>query len=312
MPKTQSGADVTIRVALDVARDELRTDTARGGGGRASLERHADSVDGVLRQLFSDAGVPDRPVAIIALGGYGRRHLSLHSDIDLLVLFGGRIGRSGERFLRKFLNPLWDLGVVVGHQVREIDEFADLETDNSEFLLALLDARPVAGAADLLDGLGAMFHTASTHAYIQRSLLQLIEERHTKFNDTLYQLEPDVKEAPGSLRDLMAARTLAALTDPLLLRRVSADPERLNEAEDFMLRVRSILHLECGRNPECLEPRITGACRRGAGLSRGGAAAAGRAPHERLLPARAHGQSFAGVGASYRACAGWPQSWPFA
>jgi [protein-PII] uridylyltransferase len=253
MPKAQSsGADVTIRAALDVARDELRADTTRGAGGRASLERHADRVDGVLRQLFADAGVPDRPVAIIALGGYGRRHLSLHSDIDLLVLFGGRIGRSGERFLRKFLNPLWDLGVVVGHQVREIDEFADLEIDNPEFLLALLDARPVAGATELLDRLGAMFHSAGTHAYIQRSLLQLIEERHAKFNDTLYQLEPDVKEAPGSLRDLMAARTLAVLTDPLLLRRVSADPERLDEAEDFMLRVRSILHLECGRNQNVL------------------------------------------------------------
>ena len=195
-------------------------------------------------------------MAVIALGGYGRRHLSLHSDIDLLVLFGGRIGPSEERFLRGFLHPLWDLGVVVGHQVRELDEFADLETDNPEFLLALLDARLVAGASQLFDRLGTMFHRPATHAYIVRALLQLIAERHTKFNATLYQLEPDVKEAPGALRDVMAARTIASLTDPLLLRRGPADPGRFEDAEDFLLRVRSILHLEAGRNQNVLSHEL--------------------------------------------------------
>ena len=146
MSLTEPGAGSTLRAALDAARDELRADITRGAGGRAALERHADRVDGLLRRLYTEAGAPDGPVAIIALGGYGRRHLSLHSDIDLLVLFGGRIGPSEERFLRAFLHPVWDLGVVVGHQVRELDEFADLETDNPEFLIALLDARPVAGA----------------------------------------------------------------------------------------------------------------------------------------------------------------------
>src|SRR5688500_12142738 len=228
MSMTQPGASAgaTARAALDAARDELRADIGRGAGGRVALERHADRVDGLLRQLYTDAGAPDRPVAIIALGGYGRRHLSLHSDIDLLLLFGGRIGASEERFLRSFLHPLWDVGVVVGHQVREIDEFADLEIDNPEFLLALLDARLVAGAPALFDRLRTTFHTPSTHAYIVKALIGLVEERHAQFNDTLYQLEPDVKEAPGALRDLMAARTIAALTDPLLLQRGPADPGR--------------------------------------------------------------------------------------
>jgi [protein-PII] uridylyltransferase len=256
MSLTQPGAGSTLRAALDAARDELRADIARGAGGRAALERHADRVDALLRQLYVDAGVPDGPVAIIALGGYGRRHLSLHSDIDLLVLFGGRIGPSEERFLRAFLHPLWDLGVVVGHQVRELDEFADLEVDNPEFLLALLDARPVAGARPLFDRLSALFHQPGTHAYILKSLLQLIEERHAGFNSTLYQLEPDVKDAPGALRDLMATRTIAMLTDPLLLKRGPADPGRFEDAEDFLLRVRSILHLEAGRNQNVLSHEL--------------------------------------------------------
>ncbi|MGH9254230.1 MAG: hypothetical protein ACRD3C_06625, partial [Vicinamibacterales bacterium] len=239
MSTTQPGAGSTIKVALDVAREELRGEVARGAGGRAALEQHADRVDALLRALYVEAGGPERPAAVVALGGYGRRHLCLHSDIDLLLLFGGRIGPSEERFLRAFLHPLWDVGVVVGHQVRELEEFADLETDNPEFLLALLDARLVAGAPALFERLGAMFHTPATHAYILRSLLALIEERHARFNATLYQLEPDVKEAPGALRDLIAARTIAALTDPLLLQRGPADPGRFEEAEDFLLRVRS-------------------------------------------------------------------------
>ncbi len=252
MSTTQPGAGSTIKVALDVAREELRGEVARGAGGRAALEQHADRVDALLRALYVEAGGPERPAAVVALGGYGRRHLCLHSDIDLLLLFGGRIGPSEERFLRAFLHPLWDVGVVVGHQVRELEEFADLETDNPEFLLALLDARLVAGAPALFERLGAMFHTPATHAYILRSLLALIEERHARFNATLYQLEPDVKEAPGALRDLIAARTIAALTDPLLLQRGPADPGRFEEAEDFLLRVRSILHLEAERNQNVL------------------------------------------------------------
>ena len=206
----------------------------------------------MLRQLFSDVAGPDAQVAVLALGGYGRRHLCLQSDIDLLVLFGGRIGADEEQFLRGFLHPLWDLGVVVGHQVRELDDFNRLETDNPEFLLALLDARPVAGARALFDRFGGLFHTASTHAYILKSLLGLIDQRHAAFNDTLYQLEPDVKEAPGALRDLTATRTIAMLTDPLLLRRGPADPARFDQAEDFLLRVRSTLHLDAGRNQNVL------------------------------------------------------------
>src|SRR5262245_45263446 len=85
-------AGSTLRASLDAAREELRTDIARGAGGRAALERHSDRVDGLLRQLFADTMGAEGPVAIVALGGYGRRHLCLQSDIDLLLLFGGRIG----------------------------------------------------------------------------------------------------------------------------------------------------------------------------------------------------------------------------
>jgi [protein-PII] uridylyltransferase len=105
----------------------------------------------LLRHLLAAAPRSDQPVAIVAIGGYGRRQLCLHSDIDLLILFGGRLGPPEEQLLRFILHPLWDLGLVVGHQVREIDEFARLEIDNPEFLMALVDARPVAGDLGLFE-----------------------------------------------------------------------------------------------------------------------------------------------------------------
>src|SRR5258705_11209679 len=245
-----------LKASLDAARGELRASIARGAGGRGTLERYADRVDALIRQLFTEAGAYDGPVAILALGGYGRRDPCPHSDIDLLVLFGNGIGPTEERFVRDFLNPLWDLGVVVGHQVRDLADLRQLETDNPEFLLALLDARPVAGARPVFERFGSLFHRPATHAFILRSLLALIEERHAQFNATLYQLEPDVKDAPGALRDLTATRTIALLTDPLLLRRGPADAARFDDAEDFLLRVRSTLHLECGRNQNVLRPEL--------------------------------------------------------
>ena len=313
MSVTQPGpGDSTLAATFDAARLELKADVLRGAGGRAALERYSDRVDALLRQLLTEAGGAEQPVAIVALGGYGRRHLCVHSDIDLLVLFGGSIGAAEERFLRAFLHPLWDLGVVIGHQVRELDDFARLETDNPEFLLALLDARPVAGARPLFDRFGVLFHTPATHAFILTSLLQLIEERHARFNGTLYQLEPDVKEAPGALRDLAATRTIAMLTDPLLLRRGPADAARVDEAEDFLLRVRSTLHLEAGRNQNVLSHEMQERTADLLGYPGAEPRPARRAADERLLPPRADRRALARLGAAQRAGAGRTEPRPVA
>ena len=262
MPDSDTGPDLTGPVplpppgALELAREELREATTRGLGGRGALGRYAARVDALLRQLFEAAQPAGQPVAAIALGGYGRRQLCLWSDIDLLVLFEGPIRPADERFLHGFLNPLWDLGVVVGQQVRELADFSTLEADNPEFLLALVDARPLAGDRTLFDRFAATFHQPATHAHIMASLIDLVDARHARFNDTLYQLEPDVKEAPGALRDLWAARTIASLADPTLLTRGPVEAARLEEAEDYLLRVRSMLHLMSGRNQNVLSHEL--------------------------------------------------------
>jgi [protein-PII] uridylyltransferase len=237
---------------LDAARRELAAASGQGEGGRHAMRQYSHRMDALIQQLFAEAGPVAQPVAVFALGGYGRRELCLHSDIDLLVLFSGVIGSPEERFLHAFLNPLWDFGLTIGHHVREVRDGAGLEADNPEFLLALTDARPVVGDATLLDQFVAASDVARTAIRTLEALKTLITERHARFNDTFYQLEPDVKEAPGGLRDLFGAQTIAKLTDPALLAQGGSGARALEDAEEFLLRVRSILHLETKRHHNVL------------------------------------------------------------
>jgi [protein-PII] uridylyltransferase len=236
---------------LEEARRDVGDDILGGAGGAPTLERYTGHIDSDLRGLADAAPQPSTACALIALGGYGRRHLCPYSDLDILVLFGGEIGEAEEQCLRAILHPLWDAGLTVGQQVREIDELAQLEVDNPEFLLALTDARLVTGDQTLFDQCRAAFHVPETHAHVLGALTDLIDARHAGFNGTLYQLEPDVKEAPGGLRDISAIRTIAAITDPALLRRPE-DAACLADAEDFLLRLRAMLHLAHRRNHNLL------------------------------------------------------------
>src|SRR3954467_3207731 len=102
---------------LHAARRDLCDDILLGHGGRTALARYSERLDGLLRQLLASAPRSEQSVAVVAIGGYGRRQLCLHSDIDLLVLFGGHLGAAEERLLRDLLHPLWDVGLNVGHQV---------------------------------------------------------------------------------------------------------------------------------------------------------------------------------------------------
>ena len=195
------------------------------------------------------------PVALCAIGGYGRGTLCLHSDIDLLIVFGTRVGAEEERFLSALLHPLWDAHLTVGYQVRTIDELEGgeddkPEDDNPELTLALLDARLLAGDTGLFErvqtrfGADGMERRASTLS----ALWRLTEARHARYNDTIYQLEPDVKSSPGGLRDVVVLRLLSRLAPG-----VSSLPDAdLEQAEEFLLRVRSLLHHAEARNMNVL------------------------------------------------------------
>ena len=239
----------SLKPALLSARDELIADTRLARGGLESLARYSAHLDELIRRIYRSArACTDTPLALVAVGGYGRQQLCLHSDIDLLILFGGPIDAAEERFLKSMLHPLWDLHLDVGHHVRELSDLQKIETDNPEFLVALLEAR-------YLDGDPAVFELltkecsgpgAARRDLTLAALRDLIEQRHAQYNRTLYQLEPDVKSAPGALRDVSAMRMISYLED--MEHRPTVQADRVTEAEDFVLRIRSILHHERGRN----------------------------------------------------------------
>jgi [protein-PII] uridylyltransferase len=265
MPTTETGdrgiweRRARLAEALDAARHEFTADARLGHGGVRAHVRLSDRVDALVGQIVADAREQtDARVAVCAIGGYGRRRLCLHSDIDLLIIVDGRIGAAEERFVKAVLHPLWDLRLTVGHQIRELAELADpsererLERDNPEFLLALTDTRFLSGVEEIATAVRAPVAGPGSEqaGAVISALLGLVSRRHAQFNDTVYQLEPDVKDAPGGTRDVDAARLIRAFMAPQ--GSGGDDIVRLNEAEEFLLRTRAILHLDTGRNLNAL------------------------------------------------------------
>src|SRR5690606_22930582 len=125
---------------------------------------------------------------------------------------------------------------------------------NPEFLLALMDLRPIVGDAAVCDHLrGAVARLADERrAQILDALVALTDRRHGEFQDTPYQLEPDVKDGPGGLRDVWASRMLLRLGGERRRAPRPPSPDRLNDAEEFLMRLRSGLHLDAGRNANVL------------------------------------------------------------
>jgi [protein-PII] uridylyltransferase len=251
----QAELRLRLSASLDQARRELIDATERGEGGRAALARHAECIDGIIRELVDSARAQTQAkLAVCAVGGYGRKSQFLYSDIDLLVVFGAPIRRPEERFVKALLHPLWDLRFQVGHHVRELADFDRLDTSNPEYLLALMDLRPLAGDRELTDRLDAMMKSPAPawRPQILDALVTLTDQRHSEFHDTLYQLEPDVKDGPGALRDVWAARMMLRLGGDR--RRVARrqSPDRLSDAEEFLMRIRSGLHVDTGRNVNVL------------------------------------------------------------
>jgi [protein-PII] uridylyltransferase len=237
--------------SLAAAREEYAQVARCGRAGREAASRFAFQMDGVVQTIVEQAR--DRtttPFVVCAIGGYGRRALCLHSDVDLLIGFDGSIGAAEEAFVKAVLQPLWDLRLELGQHVREIRDFAEPDLTNSEFLLSLLDLRYLTGDESLYDRIA---NSAAAHVpAIIEPLIALVAERHRQFNDTLYQLEPDVKQAPGGLRDIAVIRHLRRMAPDVFTNGRDSDGERIGEAEDFLLRIRSILHLLGGRDVNLL------------------------------------------------------------
>ncbi len=242
------------------ARQEYTDRGAAGRAGRDVQARYSRRRSTRMVQQLAETRArrtPARPLAICALGGYGRRALCLHSDIDLLIALRGCDRRpSEERFVNALLQPLWDLGLTVGQHVRELAEFAELDVGNAEFLLALLDLRLIAGDERLFQRLRGVDRGAGRGQPAGCCSMRCWSSSTS--SDTRRSTTRSTSSSPTS-----RARRAGCATSPprgtsgvLQPAALDAEHERaarqLQDAEDFLLRIRSVLHLETGRDVNVL------------------------------------------------------------
>ncbi len=190
---------------------------------------------------------PDR-LAVLAVGGFGRGELFPHSDVDLLLLVDQRaVGERQRGAIATFLRTLWDAGMRVSHSVRTIADCASLDEGNVELSVSLIDQRLLSGDRGLHDSLGValvrFFH--GQHQALSRQLCRMARERHAKFGGSIHQLEPNVKESPGGLRDYQTVRWLARL-------RNAEVPATLEPAREFLFHTRIFLHERACRDANVL------------------------------------------------------------
>jgi [protein-PII] uridylyltransferase len=263
-----------FRRHLSRIRQAVRDDfeTYRMAGVEAA-QRLAGLTDGVVRTLFDHAvaattaaaGLPDR-VAIVATGGYGRRMLAPFSDIDLLFLAPDDPSPETLRVIEYMLYFMWDLGLKVGHATRSIAHcLTDAGTDLT-IRTSLLDARLLAGDAALFDEFHSRFEAASIEAGAAAFIMGKQTERaerHRRFGESAFLVEPNIKEGRGGLRDLqtlywMVRAAYGPFTPSELVGESrlnlldSQERRRLRRSWDFLWTVRFHMHYVSGRSEDRL------------------------------------------------------------
>ena len=195
----------------------------------------------------------NQKIAVVARGGYGRGELNPYSDIDLLFLHDYKRGPYAEIVTEIMLHALWDAGLIVGHGVRTAKECVRMANDDLKEKTAILDARFFCGDeklyAELDKLLVADVLNRNQHKFFPTKLEET-RKRHAKYGDSIYLLEPQMKEGEGGLRDLHTALWLAKVKykvhslEELVQKAVITAPEAAEviEARDFLFRVRNSLH----------------------------------------------------------------------
>ena len=258
-----------LKQSWESARAEVLTELEKHQSGKRSMRALTAQMDALLTGLWAAAAKEAErqhqpmPLALMAVGGYGRRELFLHSDIDLLILLpeGWQAPPEGEGIIPWMLYVLWDAGIKVSHQVGSIDEILQLATRDVNWRTSLLDVRRIAGPSGLRDQLLARLH----RELLEPNLLDFVEAklaerdaRHRKWGDSRYLLEPNIKDGKGGLRDLHTlywlakaahgTRHIRELVDQGLL--TQTDLRAYKRAVEFFSTVRMHLHALAGRAEE--------------------------------------------------------------
>lgn len=238
--------------------DELRAAFFRDGDAFPVLAGRSAMVEAAVVRSFDEFIAPALPggAALLAVGGFGRRELFPHSDVDLLLLVPVELSEAGQRdAVSRFLQNLWDSGLRLGHSVRTPTECCEVHDGNVELSISLLDRRFLAGDPALFERMEEKLPRffSARRDELSRQLCRLTRVRQARYSDTIYHLEPNVKEAPGGLRDYQLARWLSQLRNAQSYRRSEPDPfPELANARTFLYSVRCFLHYRTGRDSNLL------------------------------------------------------------
>jgi len=173
---------------------------------RRLLQRHARLVDRSVRAVWVQCGAP-AGAALVATGGYGRSELYPHSDVDLLVLLAGEPAEAERKTLERLIGTFWDIGLEIGHSVRTVEGCVEAAAADVTVRTTLLESRFLTGSRALFQTLQKQLVFDAVGFFKAKKLEQ--EQRHAKHQDSPYSLEPNLKEAPGGLRDLQVIQWIA-------------------------------------------------------------------------------------------------------
>ncbi|MGH8675808.1 MAG: [protein-PII] uridylyltransferase [Burkholderiales bacterium] len=196
------------RSLLHEGRSMLRERFMASPSAGRSLREHARLIDRTLKEIWREAA-PSTEAALVATGGYGRGELFPRSDVDLLILLAHEPSAKDRERLERLVGLLWDIGLEAGHSVRTVEACIEAARADITVETSLLEARHLAGSKALFRRLeAAMRQVLDPRAFFKAKRLEQ-EQRHAKHQDTPYSLEPNLKEAPGGMRDLQVIRWIA-------------------------------------------------------------------------------------------------------
>ncbi len=254
-----------LKALVAAAQARIRHEHEGGMRGRNVVRHLTALVDDVVRTIFNfnlqQQGLKDPACVVLALGGYGRGELNPHSDIDLMFLSHRE---PPDTLIRETLYLLWDVGYTLGHSVRSRRDAINMAHRDLSTHTAMLEGRYIEGDQELFqwfqDEIGHRRFTQRRRQLFVRQKAEECRERHGAFANTVNQMEPNIKEGPGGLRDYhnalwlgraaFEAGSIDRLVDRGLLR--SDERQAVDEALDFLFRARNALHYHSGRKNDLL------------------------------------------------------------
>ncbi len=271
--KLRAALVAAVKPAMEAGRAEIAARlTAAPTMGRDAASAYAFLTDQILRLIFDfttqrlyplNNPTQSERLTLLAVGGYGRGEMALHSDIDLAFLTPWKQTGWSEQVIESMLYTLWDLGLKVGHSSRSLDEMVRMAKSDLTIRTALLESRYVWGDIALYDEASARFDAevvaGTARTYITDKMAER-DARHKRMGDSRYVVEPNLKEGKGGLRDLHTLFWIGKY-----MHRVQSVPELVErglltknelrqfvKAENFLWAVRCHLHILTNRPEERL------------------------------------------------------------